>query len=201
MSARRRLAFCLPFLVGVALVGACKDDETRPPVSGGGISTPVGGSTEAGARAEASAPVDSSTGADGSVCTELVQAGNLIDKIGVNGDPPIGLGGAIVDGTYTLTDDTAYLGDTGIPGTLDNQKRATIRISGGLAIEQIIETRSSTTLPVIQTSSSTYSVVTPTFTRSDSCPVGAATYTYTATDTTLKLTDLSSKEAFTYTLH
>ncbi len=123
----------------------------------------------------------------GQACNTLTNVGAAVTPTCVSGTIPIGTGGTIVDGTYTLTAQT-YYGSTTCSSTPVN---ATLEIAGG-CVQEV----SSMPLPV--TVSTTHTVAGATITRTVTCidlvgvdagslSLDFATDTFTATPTTFTI--------------
>lgn len=180
----------------MAFVGACSDPPSRPPPGGGGeIKIPPGSAgTEAGAT-------DSSTvdGGEAGVCNEVQITGSLIDRIGVNGEPPVATGGTIIDGTYELSIYSVYVGVGGVAGPTGITAKGNLLVAGG-RIDDVLELGGSgKTTSTIRTNSS-YAITGATLASTELCPNvgGGKTRQFTATDSSVTLTDLTTKEAFTF---
>lgn len=203
MSWRSSALVMMVFLpvVGSASVLACSDPPEKPPIGGAGPPIlPGGGGTPTG---EGGAPRDggdaaTDDGGDGGVCNDLVNAGQVIDRVGIVGEPPLARGGVIVDGTYSLTDYSAYVGAGGIGGPTGLTARATIRITG-TKLEELFEFGGSGN-PSVRSVTGGFSATGATFAITGSCGAnGSRQLQFTANDPVLVLTDLASKEAFTFT--
>jgi hypothetical protein len=200
----RRQAFVIAavlFQVGlVGLVGACADPEKKPApaepgsMTGGGAGGGGGGGSEGGTGSEGGFDAG-----EAGVCNDLVNTGTLIDRTGVNGDPPVATGGTVVDGTYDLTAFAVYVGTAGAPGPTGITARSTIRIAAG-KIDQILELAGTGKTSTVTTMSSVYTATGATFAETDLCPTGGGgrQLQFTANDPQLTLTDLTSKQAFTF---
>jgi hypothetical protein len=103
---KRVACFGFALLILAGSFCACGDDE-RP-----------SGSAPAPDGATSDGPVASSDGGRNPTppreCEPPAQQGSVVDEVGVAGDPPPPLGGAIAPGTYVLTSMNAYVGP--IPG-------------------------------------------------------------------------------------
>ena len=185
-------------VVACGLVTACTEPTERPATAvvtgnppqvsgGGGGGDGGGGSSEGG-------------GGDGGVCTNLTNTGTLVDRNGVQGDPPTSLGGTVVDGDYDLSAYTVYVGPAGVAGPTGITAKATIRISGS-NIDEILEVGGTGKTTTKTATRSAFSASGATFAETQLCPsTGAARQLqFTATDPILTLTDATTKEAFTFT--
>lgn len=185
----------------VGLVGACADPEKKPAPAMPGTNTGGGGGggggSEGGAAEGGGSGIDAAE--EAGVCNDLVNSGTLVDRTGVSGDPPVATGGTVVDGTYDLTAYSVYVGTSGTPGPTGITAKATIRIAAG-KIEEIIEIGGTGKTTSVTTTSSVYSVTGATFAETELCPAGGGgrQLQFTANDPQLVLTDLTTKEAFTF---
>jgi len=202
MSRAQRLAasFVASALVSVLSVTSltgCADDPTRPPAAIEGETKPIP-SGSGGGGADGGGTLDSGSDAD-VVCTTLENTGVVLDRVGVNGDPPVGIGGTVSDGRYDLTGYVVYVGVGGIAGPTGVTAKSSIRVAGG-RVEQIILFAGSGTPTELATLGS-FRAAGSTLTVTNLCPAngGVVQYQYTATDSVLTLTDPTSKEAFTFT--
>lgn len=203
MSWRHALVV-LTFLLPVGAAGACSDPPEKPPAGGGSIgggSVTGGGGSEGGAGGGADGGTDSG-GLDadnGRVCNALVARGQVIDRIGVAGEPPAGRGGTVFDGEYDLTDYTVFTGAGGAGGPTGITAKAVIRI-GDMKLDERYEFGGSGN-PSVRSASARYAATAATFATTQQCPRAgqAGTLQFTANDPVLVLTDPSTKEAFTFT--
>lgn len=200
----RRQAFLLAAVLlnggAVALVGACADPEHKPAPAVPGMTTGSSGGGGGGGGGEGGVGVDGGFDAgEGGVCNDVVQTGQLIDRTAISGDPPVATGGTIVDGTYDLTEYSVYVGTAGSPGPTGITAKETARIAGG-KIDEIREIGGTGKTTTVTTTSSVYSVTGATFAETDVCPTGGGgrQLQFTANDPQLILTDLTTKEAFTF---
>jgi hypothetical protein len=198
---RLRLAFLGVFLI-LGGAAACSSKESRPvPAVDGTAKVPNNaGDTEGGVDASArDSSVDAAVADTGAACNDVVLTGVLVDRTGVNGDPPVGLGGTVVDGTYDLTGYSVYVGVGGVAGPTGITARGTIRIAGG-KLDEITELSGSGPTTQVRKSSG-YSAAAATFATTEICPSvgGGSQRQFTATDPLLTLTDMVTKEAFTFT--
>jgi hypothetical protein len=122
----------------------------------------------------------------GQACNTLANVGAAITPACMAGTIPAGSGGAIVDGTYTLTAQT-YYGTTACPSTPVN---ATIEIAGG-CVQEVAGATIQVTASIVTT------VAGASITRTVTCldlgvdagplSVDTATATFTATPTTFTI--------------
>jgi hypothetical protein len=198
---RLRLAFLGVFVI-LGGAAACSSKESRPAAAGDGTAAVPNnaGTTEGGVDASSGdSSVDAAVADSGAACNDVALTGVLVDRIGINGDPPVGVGGTVVDGTYDLTGYSVYVGAGGVAGPTGISARGTIRISGG-RIDEITEFSGSG--PTTQArKSSGYSAASATFATTEICPNvgGSRQRQFTAADPLLTLTDMATKEAFTFT--
>lgn len=196
MSWRHALVL-MTFLIPVGASGACSDPPAKPPAGSGSIAggTTGGGASDGGTDSGADAGADAG---DGGACNDLAATGQVIDRIGVVGEPPAGKGGTIVDGDYNLVDYSVFTGAGGIPGPTGITAKAALRIAAG-RLDEHYEFGGSGN-PSVRSTSSTYSATAATFATTQVCPTPGApgTLQFTANDPLLVLTDVSTKEAFTF---
>jgi hypothetical protein len=190
------------FLFGTA----CSDPPTRPGPAGDGTAKPIqagGGKTDGSVEGGEGGAVGVDSGVspfDASPCNAVVLTGQIVDRIGVNSEPPVATGGVIADGTYDLTAYSVYVGVGGVGGPTGITARMTLETSSP-KLDEIIELGGVGKTPTTTRRKSTYSVSGATFSTLESCPTGAVLsrqFTVTGT-TTLVLTDLLTKEEFTFT--
>lgn len=206
MVRSRSVSFFLIGGVFVLLAGgaasACSSDAPkRPDYAGEGrspVPIPVGsseGGVEGGADAGDSGSRD---GGDGGVCSEIALTGTLVDRVGVIGDPPVSSGGPVADGTYDLTLYSVYVGNGGVAGPTGLTARSTIRVAAG-KLEQVLEIGGSSPVKTTR-SKGAYTAAGATLAISEFCPNlgGGSQRQFTANDPQLILTDLVTKEAFTF---
>jgi hypothetical protein len=195
---RRALALALATLL--ALAAGCQDAPERPPYQSGngspsspGPSGGGGGGTEDGGADEDSATLD------GGVCHELPNTGPIIDQFGVVGEPPVGNGGPITDGTYDLTDARVY-GPLG-GGPTDISFRGSIRIrTETQEIERVLVRQQPVGPDLEQRVTFQYAPSGSSLVTQQICPPGGQEqHSYTATETTLDITNLITRESFTFT--
>ena len=184
-------------VLAFGLVAACTQATDKPATAvvsgmpptasgGGGSSSGDGGTGEAGG--------------DGGVCTELAVTGTLVDRTGVQGDPPTALGGNVANGDYDLSAYAVYVGASGVAGPTGITAKASIRIAGA-NIDQILELGGTGKTATTTATRSAFSASGATFAETQLCPATGAgrQLQFTATDAILTLTDATSKEAFTFT--
>lgn len=107
----------------LALLLACKDDETKPPVTDAFSGGAGGGSP----TSEAGAPVgDSGT----TVCSTATIMPTVVDQQSVSANLPTANGGTIQDGTYDLEVDAIYVGAGGLGTPTGVSIASTIVITG-----------------------------------------------------------------------
>lgn len=183
--------------VAVALAAACSDPPRRPPVERGGSGTSgIGGGSSS--ALDGGAPDAGGDPGDAGACTDLEDAGAVIDENATNDDLPAGMGGAVEDGIYELVDARRYVGAGGTPGPTGSSFKGVLRITGA-AFERVLR-RERAGGAVIETR------VSGTFTQSGTsgtialtCPFPAQEQvTYTASGATLVLSDLGTLESFTF---
>lgn len=200
MGRHKLSLFFVSFLVVAVAVftGACSDDEPkRPPVYNGGPSGPVsGGSMPAfdGGISEAG------LGTDAGTCTDLVNAGVAVDQQAVADELVAGTGGTVSDGSYNLTEAKIYVGVAGTPGPTNTTYRETIRIAAPTYERVLVFTSSGGTSSEIR-SSGTFTQTGSTGSISLTCPsVNTEQVTFSATAQTLTVSNIVTKESFTYVL-
>lgn len=142
------MAFRALFLCGaatLALLLACKDDETKPP-----ITDAVGSGTGGGSPTndDASTPVgDSGTG----VCSTATIMANVVDQQSVSANLPTATGGTIQDGTYDLEVDAIYVGAGGLGTPTGVSIASTLVITGNRfeRLDRVVDA-SSVSTPSVQ---------------------------------------------------
>lgn len=193
---RRAAVVVAMALAPFAAVLACSDPPSKPepavggkPIMGGG----GGGGPDGGS--------DVANDSDGGVCNDIMSTAVVIDKTGLQGDPPMPTGGIIADGFYDLTDYSVYVGLSGIAGPTGITARASIRIANG-RIDEVLELGGVGKTSSITRTSGTFGATGSTFVETITCgPVlGGKQVQYTSTNASLLLVDLTTKEAFTFTL-
>lgn len=198
---RKTVAVAILVLGGAA--ASCSDDETLRPAEDS--NTGGGGGGSGGSSTPQDASVDETDDdATPASCNDLEDDVSLVDGIAASGDPPVGTGGTVVDGTYGLTDYRIYVG-TGVPGLTGKAYRSVISIADGIVQQVLEEQRSGTTLDagttVVRTTSSFVTSGTDLVTAAI-CPSSgpSATFSYTATDSRLVWSNLASGEVWTFDL-
>lgn len=180
----------------MAFVGACSDPPSRPPPGGEGEIKPP----PTAARREAGA-TDSSTvdGGEAGVCNEIQTTGSVVDRIGVVGEPPVSTGGTIIDGTYELSVYAVYVGAGGVAGPTGITAKASLLIAGG-RFDDVLELGGSGKTTSTTRTNSAYAITGASLASTELCPRvgGGKTRQFTATDSSVVLTDLTTKEAFTF---
>lgn len=161
----------------VALLAACSSS------SGGGSTATDGGADGAtpgdGGLATDAAPAHDAPGEAeaAAACNTVANVAQTVQVQQLAQDPPQPQGGAIADGTYTLTDLSIYTGSGGPTGATGSA-RITVQIAGGII--QVASDSTPTTQTVSLTTSGT------TFVATDTCPDTKVTHgSFTATATTL----------------
>ena len=191
---RIALAFALPVIVAAA---ACEEEEPKPPVEqsgpkpfapGGGDSpTSDGGATDSGNDADAGA------------CTELPITGAQIPQQIVTGDPPVGSGGPLEDGTYVITDATLFGGASAVPGPSGASYEGAIRITG-TTFERHVIFRTAGGAVVESAVRGTIDVVSTSPAIDLTCPFAQREQiTYTATGNNLIISNVITKESLSFT--
>jgi hypothetical protein len=203
MSRRATFVVAIALLLPVALVAGCKEEETKPgPASVGAAGPPnnVAGSNNDPAEGGLSLVDADLDGGDGAVCSTFTLDGNTVEQAGVIGDPPTAVGGTVTDGTYVLTDDSVFVGTSGIAGPTGITAKRTIVIATGKLDDAQDLGGTGKTVTSSRTTSA-YSATGSTIALTAICPSGGggAQYQFTTTDTTLVLIDGTAKEAFTFT--
>ena len=200
VRSRRVSVVLLSVFLAVGAVSACSSDEKKPPYAGDGVpTTPLPtGNTEGGADTGTDAGDAGRDAKDGGACSDLTLTGTLVDREAFIGDPPVSNGGVVVDGVYDLTRYLVYVGPGGVAGPTGLTARSSLRIAAG-KIDQILETGGSSPLTTV-VSRSTYTAVAATFVTTELCPNagGGTQRQFTATGSQLVLTDLVTREAFTF---
>jgi hypothetical protein len=199
----RRFTFLFAVAIApLAVIIACSDPPNRPPAGGDGtVKVPgAGGGAEGGGGEGGIDGGADANGVDASPCNaDLVLTGQIVDRIGVTGEPPVATGGVIMDGTYDLTALSVYVGISGVGGPTGITARSTINITAP-RIDQVLELGGAGKTPTQMRRSSTYGVSGAQFATTEICPTGQAlSRQFTVTGSTLVLTDLLTKEEFTFT--
>lgn len=205
---RSAFLFCFVFFAASAAVLGCKDDETRPPAasdtgqptSSGGAGGGSSGSGGDGGSNGGGGTVDADSG---SVCNTLVNDGAFREQNLVVGAPPDGTGGTIADGTYELTAVDLYSpGGAGVaPGPTGVTYQGVLRLTNG-KLERVTKRQANQTATPVETRSFGDLVAgAQSFTVSQTCPtVLTDQYSYSVATNTLNITNLITKESFTFTL-
>jgi len=198
----RSFVFALCLAVSVVTY-ACKKDDDKPPVSSdtgqGGPSTSTGGGGGEGGAGDAST-VDGGDGA-AAACNDLTNDADVVDQNRIAGDPPIGTGGTIPDGTYELTRADVYVGAGGTPGPSGVTYRGVLRLTNG-KLERVTEvTANQGATPVTQRSFGDVTAIAPAFTVLQSCPAAFQDqYSYSVVNNTFNITSTITHESFTFTI-
>jgi hypothetical protein len=195
----RRVLVLVSVLLPLGAAVACTEPIEKPPAGGGSvIGANIPGNGGDGGDGGSDGGVTVSDAGDGGVCTDLTATGQVIDRVGVAGEPAAGRGGTVVDGEYNLTDYTVFTGAGGAGGPTGITAKASLRITAG-KLEQRYEFGGSGN-PSVRVTSGSYAATAATFATTELCPGStAATLQFTANDTILVLTDTRTKEAFTFT--
>lgn len=198
MLRRAVLALSVALLYAGAFA-ACSDPPAKPGAAIPG-STPSGGGSGGGGGSGADSGLDADSAAtDGGACNDVDNKGVLVDRVAVLGDPPVAMGGTIATGEYDLTSYTVYVGATGVSGPTGITAKASVRV-GASAFDEALELGGTGKTATTSTVSSKYTASGATLAMTELCPsagVGRQVQ-FTSTDTSLTLTDLTSKEAFTF---
>lgn len=184
-------------VLAFGIVAACSDPPQKPGVAV--VSGTPPGVAGGGAGGDGGTAI-AEGGADGGVCSDLLNSGQLVDRTGVQGDPPTATGGTVVDGTYDLTAYAVFVGAAGVAGPTGITAKASMRIGAG-KVDEIIELGGTGKTATTTVTRSAFSASGSTFAETQLCPAtgAGAQLQFTAQDTILTLTDLSTKEAFTFT--
>jgi hypothetical protein len=189
-------------VLALVLTAACSDPAARPPVTGDGSFQPGVSAGGAAAGAAALVPVAAASDA-GPACNDFDLAGDQsVDQLGALDNVPPGQGGTLESASYVLTNAVIYgSGGSGGPTGLSVRGELELAVSGGTGTfrrlidigasgQNRVETRDSGTLTV----SSNSAVLTV------QCPVlSQEQVTFTATGTTLVMTNLTSRQSYTFT--
>lgn len=165
------------------LVVACSGSTADSPADGGTDAASDASTTDAAAHDAASSDDSASDvsapDAAGRACNLVVNVAPTIAIDFVATAPPAAQGGAIVDGTYTMTSATIYTGVGGNAGPTGLTAKVTIAISG--ATIQV----ASKTKPPDDHVTTTFTTSGSSFTATNTCPdVKSSGGEYTATATT-----------------
>ncbi len=189
-------------VLALVLAAACSDPAARPPVAEEGSFEP-GASLGGGAAADASALVPDAAASDaGNACNAFDLADNpSVDQLGALDSIPPGQGGTLESASYVLTNAVIYSGVSGGPTGLSVRGELELAVRGGTGTfrrlidigasgQNRIETRDSGTLTI----SSNNAILTVL------CPVRSQEQvTFTATGTTLVMTNVASRQSYTFT--
>lgn len=210
MSVRRQFlrVFAVAMLEMVVLgaaINGCKEEEPKPPVETSPATpkpTPGGSTTEAGTSDGGKEGGNTTADADaGGVCTDLAASTAVINEIAVQGDPPVGLGGALLDGTYNITDAQRFVGAAGVPGVTGASYQGSLRLSAGATVLErhvIFKNASGAASELVHKGSfipgtggnGTVSLTCPTLTQES--------VSYTVNGNNLIISNLVTKESLTY---
>ena len=189
--------------LGVLLLVACSSSSSSStPDSGfvvpdGGLAPPDSGIVAPDAKFRSDArivqPVDGafsmdSAGLGKTVCNSLVNVASPVTVTVTGGTAPVGTGGTVANGTYTVTSAMVIDGDLVDAGLPASMARTTFSISAS-TIGTVTTSSGQTT-----TAEATFATVGRNFTLTPTCPAGGMveTGTYTATATTLTLLEQTS---------
>lgn len=199
-SLRSALAGGLAVFLACSAMAACSDDDPRPPPAGDGkpVIVAPGGNTEGGVPVR-DASTSRPDASDAGFCSNIELRGFVLDREGVTGEPPTATGGTVTDGDYDLASYVVYVGLDGVAGPTGITARASIRIAGD-TLEQILETGGNTPSATV-ISKTTFSAISTTFAETQICPSPGAgsSRQFNASGSQLTLTNLTTKEAFTFT--
>ena len=202
----RRVAFVVavalvPFSLA-ALAAGCSDPPPKPgPSVGGSMPVPIGGGGAGGEGGIREGGVtDGGVDAEGGLCNTIALGSLIVDRNAVATDPPAATGGTIVEGQYELTADTVYVGASGTGGQTGITMKATLLLASG-KITEVKELGGVGKTATTTRTSGGYAATGVTFAETEFCPTtgGGRQLQFTANPPTLILTDLVSKEAFTFT--
>lgn len=182
---------------------ACSDPATRPGVSADGRPQP-GSGVGGGGSADTSTPGDGGAGAGdgGTACNDLDLADAApVDQLAAVDNPPPGAGGTLETATYVLTDARIYGAGSGGPTGLSVRGELVLQIDGasgtfsrlidmGATSSNRVETRDRGTI-VVASSNAVLTVQCP-GTRQEQV-------SFTATATTLVMTNLTTRDSYTFT--
>lgn len=195
-------ATAMATLLALALTSACSEPAARPPVADDGTYQPGagvgGGASDAGSRAPDAAASDA-----GGACNDFDLAdAQSVDQQGALDNVPPGQGGTLESASYVLTNAVVYgSGGGGGPTGLSVRGELELVVSNGAgtfrrlldlgaSAQSRIETRDSGTI----TASNASAVLTV------ECPVRSQEQvSFTATGTTLVMTNLASRQSYTFT--
>ena len=185
-------------VLAFGIVAGCSDPPQKPGTAVVSGTPPVAAGGGGGAGDGGSSTGEA--GADGGVCTDLANTGQIVDRTGVQGEPPTSTGGTVVDGTYDLSAYAVFVGAGGVSGPTGITAKASMRIGAG-KVDEILELGGTGKTATTKITRSAFSASGSTFAETQLCPAtgAGAQLQFTAQDTILTLTDLSTKEAFTFT--
>lgn len=184
------------------LSSACTNPTSKPPPSadlsspkpigaGGGGGTADGGLVDGGADAGA---------LDGGACNDLTLGGPTVDVTAVSQDAPQADAGTILDGTYTLTQVLIYVGVSGTPGPTGTSLQGALSIQGATMQRVLRQVAVDAGTAELRTTA-TVTTSDTTLTSTQTCPTGAGVErdVYTATATSLVVTNPTTHEEYTFT--
>ncbi len=204
MTRRTAFLFVSTFVV-VGVASACSDPPSKPTATTGLANGASGSDAN---QAAAGGGVDGGSGnqgfdaGDSGVCNDLLAAGSVVDRVAVAAEPPVGKGGTLVVGEYTLTDYTVFTGAGSAGGPTGITAKGTLRIATDSKLDERYEF-GGVGLPTSRSVSSTFVVAAATLATAQTCPASGLgrTLQYTFVEPVLVLTDPATKEAFTFTKH
>lgn len=190
--------FSLALLACAAI--ACSDPPVRPPPAGDATESPGMGGAGGGGAAASDGGADAGGGDGGAeACTDLPKTGAVIDQNAYALDLPPGIGGDVEDGTYELTDAAVYVGAAGLPGPTGAAYQGTLRVTGQ-RFERVLVLSSAGGASAETASSGALTLAGINATLALTCPSASQEQvTYSATPTSLVLSNLVTKESFTFT--
>lgn len=195
---RRIAVLVLASSLGLAV--ACEDEEPRPapasdiPVQPGGPPGGGGGGGEGGASDAAAEGSEA-----GATCHALTVTGPVVDLFAVVSEPPAGAGGAVADGEYDLTEARIY-GVAG-GGATDVTLQGALRVDSTSSTMDRVLVRQAAGVPQESRVTLAYATSGANLTTSITCPAGGGQEqaTYTATGTTLVITNVVTRESYVFT--
>lgn len=198
---KRRLLACVLSLSTLATFAACKEDEDRPAAAADGTGAGGGGGGGGGAGSEAgTTPDDAGTEAGVVACNALDVTGATVDQLSATDAAPVGIGGTLIDGTYDLSDARVY-GATAAGPTGISYKGALVLDTIAGTMERVIVTAAQVGQPIEERSSLVYTASGTSIVAQVTCPAARPNeqLTYTASATTLVLTNVTTRESYTFT--